>query len=141
MPGPDDNSWRDDHASYREITSNLGLEPSSMPLSCPWMNGWGGAMGPSQFIPTTWLSYVPRLHKILGEYPNPWNPEHAFMASSIYLTDLGADAQTYSAEQKAALKYYAGSNWWKEQNAFYGKQVMAKAANIQENMIDPLKGL
>lgn len=141
MPGPDDGSWRDDHASYKEITSALGLNPESMPLSCPWLNGWGGAMGPSQFIPTTWLSYVPRLERLLGEYPNPWNPEHAFMASSIYLTDLGADVQTYSTERKAALQYYAGSNWNKPQNAFYGNQVMDKAANIQENMIDPLKGL
>jgi peptidoglycan hydrolase CwlO-like protein len=143
MPGPDDGyrSYRDDQTVFLKITKNLGLDPNSVPLSCPWMNGWGGAMGPSQFIPSTWDAYVPRLERLLGVYPNPWNPEHAFMASAIYLTDLGADEQTYTAERKAALKYYAGGNWWKDQNAFYGNQVMKKATNIQENMIDPLKGL
>ncbi len=141
MPGPNDNSWRDDQSAFLRITSELGLNPDTMPLSCPWLNGWGGAMGPSQFIPATWEAYVPKLKKILGVYPDPWNPEHAFMASSIYLTELGAGSQTYTAERTAALKYYAGGNWNKPQNAFYGNQVMAKAANIQETMIDPLKGL
>jgi len=124
-----------------KITKTLGLDADSMPLSCPWMNGWGGAMGPSQFIPATWESYIPKLQKLLGVYPNPWNPEHAFMASSIYLTELGANVQSYTAERTAALKYYAGGNWNKPQNAFYGNQVMAKATSIQETMIDPLKGL
>jgi len=143
MPGPDDGdrSYRDDQSAFLRITSALGLDPDSMPLSCPWMNGWGGAMGPSQFIPTTWESYVPRLKKLLGTYPNPWNPEHAFAASAIFLADLGADNGGYTAERTAALRYYAGGNWNKPQNAFYGNQVMAKAANIQENMIDPLQGL
>jgi len=141
MPGPDDNSWRDDQTAYLKITKTLGLDADSMPLSCPWMNGWGGAMGPSQFIPATWESYIPKLQKLLGVYPNPWNPEHAFMASSIYLTELGANVQSYTAERTAALKYYAGGNWNKPQNAFYGNQVMAKATSIQETMIDPLKGL
>ncbi len=143
MPGPNDGdrSYRDDQSAFLRITSALGLDPDVMPLSCPWLNGWGGAMGPSQFIPTTWEAYVPRLQKLLGMYPNPWNPEHAFMASAIYLADLGADNGGYTAERTAALKYYAGGNWNKPQNAFYGNQVMQKATNIQETMIDPLKGV
>ena len=60
------------------------------------------------------------------------------MASALYLKDLGANAATFTAEREAALRYYAGSNWYKSKNAFYGRQVMEKATNIQENMIDPL---
>lgn len=146
MPGATDIaaglSKRNDEAAYLRITSALGLDPASMPLSCPWGSGWGGAMGPSQFIPTTWESYQARIASALKiKTPNPWEPEHAFMASGIYLSELGAGAKTFTAERTAALKYYAGGNWAKPANAFYGDQVMAKAQNIQLNMIDPLENL
>ena len=142
MPGPNDNSWRDDQTIYLQIMSQLGFDPDSMPLSCPWRGGWGGAMGPSQFIPTTWNLYKSRIASAIGKsVPNPWDPRDAFMASAIYLADLGANKGGYTAERTAALKYYAGGNWQKSENAFYGNGVMAKAQNIQENMIDPLQGL
>jgi len=111
-----------------------------MPLSCPWNNGWGGAMGPSQFIPTTWESYGAALANLLGKTTaNPWEPKDAIMATAYYMKQLGADAQTFTAQRTAALKYYAGSNWSKPANAFYGDQVMVKVQNIQTNMIDPLQ--
>lgn len=142
MPGPGDQSKRNDEAAYLRITSALGLDPEAMPLSCPWQGGWGGAMGPSQFIPTTWESYATQILTALGngkKYPNPWEPEDAFMASAVYLGELGASRGIYSAERTAALKYYAGGAWSKAKNAFYGNQVMAKAQDIQLNMIDPLQ--
>lgn len=144
MPGPEDIkkglSKRDDESAFLRIVEALGVGPRDRVLSCPiGGTGWGGAMGPSQFIPTTWEAYAPRVAQALGKsVTNPWNAEDAFMASAIYLTDLGAGAQTYTAERTAALKYYAGGNWNKPANAFYGNQVMAKATNIQETMIDPL---
>lgn len=143
MPGPDDIkkglSKRDDESAYLRITSALGFDPEKMPLSCPIGSGWGGAMGPSQFIPTTWEAYAPKVAQALGKsVVNPWNPEDAFMASAIYLSELGASSKTFTAERTAALKYYAGSNWNRKSNAFYGDQVMSKARNIQETMIDPL---
>lgn len=143
MPGPDDIkaglSKRDDESAYLRIVASLGLDPDKMPLSCPIGSGWGGAMGPSQFIPTTWESYASKVASSLGKtVVNPWNPEDAFMASAIYLTELGASTKTFTAERTAALKYYAGGNWNKKSNAFYGDQVMSKARNIQETMIDPL---
>jgi len=131
-----------DQASYLRITEALGLNPDTMPLSCPWGGGWGGAMGPSQFIPSTWEMYKSKIASALGiSTPNPWEPRDAFMATAIYMKELGASAQTYTAERTAALKYYAGSNWAKSSNAFYGNEVMAKAIDIQENMIDPLNGV
>ncbi len=141
MPGPNDNSWRDDQTIFLRITKELGLNPESVPLSCPWQGGWGGAMGPSQFIPTTWNSYAQRVAQAVGvSIADPWNPEHAFVASALYLSDLGASAGGYTAERTASLKYYAGSNWSKPQNAFYGNGVMGHALSLQ-NTIDELKGL
>jgi len=142
MPGPGDNSKRDDESVYLRITRNLGLDPESMPLSCPMGSGWGGAMGPSQFIPTTWASYEAKIAVATGHTPpNPWEPQDAFMASAIYLSELGASRQTFAAEREAALRYYAGGNWSKPSNAFYGDSVMKIAASIQQNMIDPLQDL
>lgn len=131
-----------DQAPYLEIIKSLGLEPESKPLSCPWGTGWGGAMGPAQFIPSTWMLFKDRIANAAGvAVANPWDPQHAFMASSIYLTDLGAAAQTYSAERDAACRYYSGRRCdaAAPANSFYGDQVMAKAITIQETMIDPIK--
>ncbi|MCB9806100.1 lytic murein transglycosylase [Candidatus Nomurabacteria bacterium] len=139
MPGPNDGSWRDDQTIFLAITKKLGLDPESTPLSCPIGNGWGGAMGPSQFIPYTWNAYDSRIASALGiSTPNPWNPEHAFTATALYVKDLGAAAGGYTAEKTAALKYYAGNNWSLPQNQFYGNQVMAHATEFQEQ-IDFLK--
>ena len=127
---------------YKRITAALGFAPESNPLSCPMGNGWGGAMGPSQFIPSTWEIYQGKIAAFTGHNPpNPWNPEDAFMASAIYLSELGAGQKTFAAEREAALRYYAGGNWSKPSNAFYGDSVMGIAGNIQNNMIDPLQGL
>jgi membrane-bound lytic murein transglycosylase B len=135
MPGPDSGSSRDDQTIFLQITEELGLDPETTPLSCPWGNGWGGAMGPSQFIPTTWASYAPRVAVAMGvDTANPWNPQHAFMATAIYMQDLGAAAQTYTAERTAALRYYAGGNWNLPQNAFYGNSVMNHAAGFQTQL-------
>lgn len=121
---------------FKRITKALGINPEGTPLSCPWGGGWGGAMGPSQFIPSTWELYAKKVAKALGinGMPNPWNPEQAFMASGIYLGELGARKGGYTAERKAALKYYAGGNWYKKSNAFYGNGVMKKAKEIQADI-------
>lgn len=56
-------SWRIDMAPNRDqpvfvyITQMLGLDPDKMPVSKRPGYGWGGAMGPGQFIPSTWVCY------------------------------------------------------------------------------------
>jgi peptidoglycan hydrolase CwlO-like protein len=134
MPGPNDNSWRDDQTIFLQIMKDLGMNPVGVPLSCPapW-GGWGGAMGVSQFIPATWAQYSKRIEKSLGTVPNPWNPRHAFLASSTYLSDLGADNKTFEAEREAACKYYSGRSCYtpKIKNMFYGNAVMAHKSKIQ----------
>lgn len=56
-------SWRVDMSPTRDqpvfvfITQTLGLDPDKMPVSRKPSYGWGGAMGPGQFIPSTWVCY------------------------------------------------------------------------------------
>jgi peptidoglycan hydrolase CwlO-like protein len=81
-----------DTVPFLEITNRLGFSWKSTVVSCPiaGVAGYGGAMGPAQFIPSTWKIFDDRLKSVLGRDSNPWNPEDAFMASSMYLGDLGA---------------------------------------------------
>ena len=118
------------------IVESLGRNPLTTRVSCPIAGGgYGGAMGPAQFIPSTWNIIKARVAKALGKsLPDPWNPEDAIMASSTLLMDNGAAGGTYTAERTAALKYYAGGNWSKPANAFYGNQVMARVAQIQADI-------
>ncbi len=128
---------------FLTITAELGRDPYKTLISCPYGSvGYGGAMGPSQFIPSTWQIIRGRVATALGvKTSDPWNPRDAFMASAIYLTDLGAGAQTYTAERNAACKYYSGRSCDNKTpaNSFYGDSVLSKATNIQTNMIDPLQ--
>jgi peptidoglycan hydrolase CwlO-like protein len=122
------------------ITQSLGFDYKKTLISCPiaGVAGWGGAMGPAQFIPSTWMLFKDRVASVVGvKTPNPWNPEHAFVASSLYLTDLGGTNGNRSREIKAACRYYGSGG----SNCTYGNQVMAKATTIQKTMIDPLQGL
>jgi membrane-bound lytic murein transglycosylase B len=137
-----------DWADFQSITSRLGLDPDAMPISarpcsaaerkrvgpgvaCGY--GWGGAMGPAQFIPSTWLLYEKRISAITGTNPpNPWNPRDAFMASALLMKDNGANRGTRTAERLAALRYLAGwKNAEKAAYAFYGDQVMSLADGFQ----------
>jgi membrane-bound lytic murein transglycosylase B len=126
---------------FLKITASAGRDWSNTRVSCPQEIGWGGAMGPAQFIPSTWVLYEDLITKGTGNgIADPWNPRDAFMAAGYLLRDNGAAKGGYSAERDAACKYFSGrrcsqSSW----AATYGTQVMTKAANIQENMIDPLQ--
>lgn len=129
-----------DVAPFLIITSELGRDPFNTRVSCPQSVGYGGAMGPAQFIPSTWMGLRNQVASALGKsITNPWDPEDAFMASGIFLRDLGAAGGAYSAERDAACRYFSGSKCSKSSLvAGYGNSVMAKATNIQENMIDPM---
>ncbi|MEK7116682.1 MAG: hypothetical protein AAB837_00775 [Patescibacteria group bacterium] len=140
-----------DTEPFKNITSRLGKDWKMTPVSCPpgtkWSSsrGYGGGMGPSQFIPSTWELFKDRLGNNLGLNANdinPWNPEHAILATAVYMADLGASGGGYTAERNAACRYYSGRSCdsKKPANSFYGTQVLAKAENIQLTMIDPLEG-
>jgi len=142
MPGPTSGSWRDDQTIYKALMKKLGRPLVGTPLSCPIKingksSGWGGAMGPSQFIPATWKDYESRIAASVGVgTPDPWNPRHAIHATALYVSNLGASAQTYNAEKNAACKYYSGRGCSDPgvRNAFYGNGVMNRAIKIQANI-------
>lgn len=118
----------------QDIVRELGRNPLSTRVSCPYGGGYGGAMGPAQFIPSTWNIIRGQLSNALNKsLPDPWNPRDAFMASSILLKGNGAAAQTYTAEREAACKYYSGRGCSAPgvSNAFYGNAVMERAKKIQ----------
>ncbi len=130
-----------DTVPFERITKALGKDWQTTPISCPQPGGYGGAMGPTQFIPSTWELFESRLKSTLGvAATNPWNAEHAIMAMGIYLADVGAAGQTYTAERNAACSYYSGRACPNTGGAVdtYGNSVVAKA-NAYQREIDFLK--
>jgi membrane-bound lytic murein transglycosylase B len=129
----------------QKILGNLGRDPLTTRVSCPiaGVPGYGGAMGPTQFIPSTWNIVAGKAASYLGkDTADPWNPADAIMASAILLQGNGAAAGTYEAERNAACKYYSGRVCSAAKHiASYGNQVMGRASNIQLTMIDPLQNI
>ncbi|MBI1999346.1 MAG: lytic murein transglycosylase [Parcubacteria group bacterium] len=125
-----------DRPIFEEITRKLGYLPDAMPVSKkPWY-GWGGAMGPAQFIPSTWVLYEDRVAAAVGvSIADPWKPRDAFAAAALLLKDNGASNGSYAAERLAALRYFAGwQNATKPSYAFYGDEVMELAAKYQRQI-------
>ncbi|MCA9358218.1 lytic murein transglycosylase [Candidatus Kaiserbacteria bacterium] len=145
-----------DEPVFLAIADILGFDPFTRTVSCPIMQngsrvGWGGAMGPSQFIPSTWAIYggiinngsgwvydknSDAIRRINGTNSpaNPFNNKDAFIATALLLRDNGANG-TYSGDRLAALRYYAGwggaSN---PANAFYGDQVMNRKSRLAQEI-------
>lgn len=141
---PPEKSWRvvmkpeRDQDLFKKITEELGLDPDVMPVSCPMTRngkriGWGGAMGPAQFIPSTWMAHRGEVTAITGQATaNPWDTRDAFMASAILLKANGAAAQTKDAEWRAAMRYFSGGT--NVAFRFYGDNVLATAKGFQEDI-------
>lgn len=137
---------------FLAIADILGFNAQRQAVSCPIVQGgsrigWGGAMGPSQFIPSTWAIYggivntgsgfiydqssdaIRRINGS-GSPANPFNNQDAFIATALLLRDNGANG-SYSSDRLAALRYYAGwggaSN---PANAFYGDNVMNRKSRL-----------
>ncbi len=101
-----------DVSPFLTITKELGRDPYETPVSCPMSYGYGGAMGPAQFIPSTWIIYKNRIQALIGRAPDPWNIRDSFMAAAVYLSDCGGTSHTYNSEFNAVLSYFAGPNWY-----------------------------
>ncbi len=143
---PPEKNWRvimnpRDFDPFATITAKLGLNPDATAVSCPqFINGrqfgWGGAMGPAQFIPSTWIGYAEKVAQLVGRsIANPWNIEDAFMAAAVKLANAGATAKTRTAEIAASKSYYSGkSSCRTAQCNSYASTVQNKAAIIQQNL-------
>jgi len=139
---------------FMAIADILGFDADTQRVSCPIIGrngvrvGWGGAMGPLQFIPSTWAIYggiiragngwiydkgSDKIRSLTGGSvaANPFNKQDAFMASALLLRDNGASGG-YASDRLAALRYYAG--WGgasRPENQFYGDQVMERKGRLQ----------
>ncbi|MFT7644596.1 MAG: hypothetical protein ACI9BF_000245 [Candidatus Paceibacteria bacterium] len=145
-----------DEPVFLAIAKALGFDAYSRTVSCPIIQngsrvGWGGAMGPSQFIPSTWAIYGGIVNNGNGwEYSqssdairringgsgpsSPFNNQDAFIATALLLRDNGANG-SYAGDRLAALRYYAGwggaSN---PANGFYGDQVMNRKSRLAQEI-------
>lgn len=132
---------------YMAITQELGLNADTQPVSKAPSYGYGGAMGPGQFIPSTWACYggfintstgacgknpdgtwvgpwkydasKDRIRKLTGSATpsNPWNNRDAFVATAMLMSDNGAINGDRASERTAALRYFAG--WGNASNPAY----------------------
>ncbi len=146
-----------DEPVFLAIAEALGFDPFTRTVSCPIIQngsrvGWGGAMGPSQFIPSTWAIYggiksdgvggffydkssdaIRRINGGTGP-SSPFVNQDAFIATALLLRDNGAGG-TYSSDRLAALRYYAGwGGATNPANAFYGDQVMNRKSRLAQEI-------
>jgi len=123
-----------------DVNKDRGLarDPFATPVSCVMYQngvpyGWGGAMGPSQFIASTWLKsgYGARVQQTTGKLGDPWDIRDAFLATAFYLEDAGGT--TKSGEFNAVMRYFSGATWskWEE---FYGNSVLSIAAGYEDDI-------
>ncbi|MFA5013568.1 MAG: lytic murein transglycosylase [Candidatus Paceibacterota bacterium] len=120
---------------FLTVVKNLGFDPKKTSVSC-WIPmyskgvpyGWGGAMGPAQFIPSTWNLYDEKITAITGKPANPWSIKDAFLGAALLLKANGAQTD----ERTAACRYYAGS--CTTAGSGYAKQVLAQAAQYQQDL-------
>ncbi|MEX2090731.1 MAG: lytic murein transglycosylase [Candidatus Paceibacterota bacterium] len=121
---------------FLTITRELGRDPFQTPISCWPGFGWGGAMGPAQFIPSTWMGYREEVSRLTGRTPaNPWNIEDAFVAAATKLSRDGASSKTRAGEIAASKRYYCGSaSSTKSSCINYANRVQNLAAEIAKNL-------
>ena len=143
-PGdPPSKSWRAvmkpsrDQQPFVQITTSLGLNTDITPVSCPMhakdgtQIGWGGGMGPAQFIPSTWLGWETQVAAVTGGPANPWDIRDAFVAAALKLKADGGVGSTQN-EWDAAMRYFSGS--LNPAYSFYGDSVEALATKYQNEI-------
>ncbi len=118
-----DMSPRRDQPIFVYITKVLGLDPNLMPVSRKPSYGWGGAMGPGQFIPSTWVCYGGFINVNTG---NCSNSRHTLSWSAFW-----QGPWKYIASKDRVRKLLGSnipSNPWNNQVAF-----MATAMLMADN--------
>jgi peptidoglycan hydrolase CwlO-like protein len=141
-----------DKPYFLDLLSRLGLDPNSefVKVSCPISEhgSYGGAMGPAQFIPSTWKIYESKIAAVTGNNPpNPWNNADAFAATAVYMKDLlnTSSCKSYASENQhivpyqtliercAAAKYYSGGRWY-TYRFWYGDPVVQRANEFEADI-------
>ena len=137
-------------AILAELRSAGSYVPEPPLVSCPIPRdgAYGGAMGPAQFIPSTWEMYKNRVASVTGNNPpSPWRNVDAFVGTGLYLSDAynSASCRKYGSDYKhilpetvlrercAAAQYYAGGRWW-DYRFIYGDPVVERANRFEEDI-------
>lgn len=68
--------------------------------------GNGGAIGYTQFMPTTWKNYREEAKTLLGHEPYPWDAGDALMMTALFLKDKGGAGTNLANQEAAACKYF-----------------------------------
>jgi len=121
--------------AFLKLTAQLQLDPAKTPISRRPTNyqGWGGAMGPGQFMPDTWLGIAPRLGQLIGKpMPDPFALPDALVAVGVMMADRGATNPAMEAE--AIGRYLAGPNW--QYHLWYSARVLAVAAEYEKEGLE-----
>lgn len=121
--------------AFLRLTAKLGLDPMTAPISRrpASYQGWGGAMGPGQFMPDTWERIEARVALLIGKpLPNPYELADAIVGTGIMLADRGA-ADT-AKEFEAINRYLAGPNW--QYHTWYGQRVLAVAKEYNKEGLE-----
>ncbi|HJY86349.1 MAG TPA: lytic murein transglycosylase [Candidatus Acidoferrales bacterium] len=119
-------SWRTDMNPtrdaplFQQICAEFGYNPDNQPVSKkPW-SGWRGAMGPAQFIPSTWVQCARSMGSGHG---------------NLRRRDAYGRQRRRSAERLAALRYLAGwKNAKKSAYSYYGDAVVNLAEQFQQQI-------
>ena len=156
-------------ALLSEIKNDSPYIPDNAPISCAICahGNYGGAMGPSQFMPTTWAIYAgfkengsgvweynpdkDYIGRITGNKPSsPWRNADAFVATALYVKDLynssacvkyANDNKNISPirilQERCAAAKYYAGGNWFNYRWFYGDPV-AKRADVFAEEIEIL---
>ncbi|MBI3459095.1 lytic murein transglycosylase [Candidatus Azambacteria bacterium] len=123
-------------AAFLDITSRLNYDPDKMPVSRAPKYGCGGAIGPAQFLPSTWRLLESRVSSLTGKNPaDPWNIENSFTGAALFLADRGANKKIVEAERSAAKAYLSGSSSCQKYICnLYSNNVVSLTAIIDRNI-------
>jgi peptidoglycan hydrolase CwlO-like protein len=113
-------------AAFEALAAELGYDPGAMPCSKrpKSYQGWGGAIGPAQMLPTTWIGIKGEVAQLVKKpVPDPWNLTDSIAGIAVKLSKVqGVTAGSRDAEYEAAGIYLACLNWRKF--TFYPDKVM-----------------
>jgi beta-N-acetylhexosaminidase len=134
-----------DMKDFLEITKALGKDPYKTPVTCPMNFGWGGAMGPADFIPSTWMRYKNKIEEITKKSADPWSITDAFLAAGLYLSESGAKLKTKDGEWKAAMIYFSGTpdsiyTWYADNTLKIAEEIKKKIDILEQPLEEELSG-
>ena len=121
-----------DKAALQTIIGELNMDINKTNVSCALSSGYGGAIGYTQFMPSTWIQYRGEAGGYLGHTPSPWNASDALMMTAVYLKHIGGVENPHTG----ACNYFGQCSF---SGVDYGSQVIEKMNSIQQQIDAEIK--